>query len=246
MAKKKKQVIESKKFKKRELKYDIPDSDRDWYTPADLRGKDIKELKKLYTEMRDISQKRLKRMAEKYPDSTVLKYHPKSFPTIKELKEEAGGNDRRFGKSLRHALSDLSRFVQSPSTTLTGQKEIADKRLQILKDSGFFLYEDPKTGEEVDLLDTLTEEQIKGVMCFVHWVQRTQHLNIMYRDEFVQKMKQSRVLNSVVRSDYGKRNYASWYEQITGLKAQPVPRRKKKKAKEKTTRQSSDNFAELR
>lgn len=245
MAKKKKQVIESKKFKKRVLKYDIPDPDRDWYTPADLRGKDIKELKKLYTEMRDISQKRLKRMAEKYPDSTVLKYHPKSFPTIKELKEEAGGNERKFQKNLRHSLADLSRFVQSPSTTLTGQKEMADKRLQILKDEDFFLYEDPETGEEIDLLEVLTKDQLKGVMRFVHWVQKTQHLNIMYRDEFAQKIKQSRFLKSVERSDYGKRNYASWYEQITGLKAQPVPR-KKKKAQAKTPRQSSSDFNELR
>lgn len=244
MAKKKKQVIESKKFKKRELKYDIPDPDRDWYTPSDLRGKDIKELKKLYTEMRDISQKRLKRMAEKYPDSTVLRYHPKSFPTIKELKAESR-SEREFQKNLRHSLSDLSRFVQSPSTTLTGQKEISDRRLQILKDNDFFTFEDPETGEEIDLLDTLTDDQSKSIMRFVHWVQRTQHLNIMYRDEFAQKIKQSRFLKSVERSDYGKRNYASWYEQITGLKAQPVPR-KKKKAREKTPRQSSDNFAELR
>ena len=245
MAKKKKQVIESKKFKKRVLKYDIPDPDRDWYTPADLRGKDVKELKKLYTEMRDISQKRLKRMAEKYPESEVMRYHPKSFPTIKELKAESGGSERRFQKALRHSLADLSRFVQSPATTLTGQKELTDRRLQALKDNDFFTYEDPETGEEVDLLDQLTDDQLKGVLHFVHWVQRTQHLNIMYRDEFAQKIKLSRFLKSVERSDYGKRNYASWYEQITGLKAQPGPR-KKKKAQAKTPRQSSDNFAELR
>lgn len=249
MAKKKrtKQVIDSKKFKKRQLKYDVPDPDRDWYTPADLRGKDVKELKKLYTEMRDISQKRLKRMAERYPESEVMRYHPKSFPTIKELKAEAGGNERKFQKNLRHSLSDLSRFVQSPYTTLTGQKEITDRRIEALKEWGFFEYDDEETGETVDLLDTLTDDQLSGVLHFVHWVARTQHLNIMYKDEFAQKMKQSRVLKSVVRSDYGKRNYAAWYEKITGLQAEKPPRKRKKKSnKGKTRKQSSDNFADIR
>ena len=247
MAKKKaKPTTSSKKFKKRDLKYDIKGQDRDWYTPADLRGKDVKELKKLYTELRDISQKRLKRLAEKYPDSEVLQYHPKSFPTIKELKAESGGNKKKFSKALRHSLSDLSRFVQSPSTTLTGQKELARSRLDVLKEHKFFEYED-KSGNVHDLLDELTEDELRGVMKFVHWVQRTQHLNIMYKDEFAQKIKQGRFRESVQRSDYGKRNYGRWYEQITGLKAERAPRsRKTTPSKDQSAKQSSSDFDELR
>ena len=242
--KKTKPTTASRKFKKRTLQYEIKNEDRDWYTPADLRGKDIKELKKIYTEYRDISQKRLKRLAEKYPDSEVLQYHPKAFPTIKQLKEESQGNKKKFAKALRHSLSDLSRFVQSPSTTLIGQKELSRSRLEVLKEHKFFEYQDD-SGNIHDLLNELSEDEIKGVMKFVHWVQRTQHLNIMYKDEFAQKIRQGRFRESVQRSDYGKRNYGRWYEQITGLKAERSPR-KTKSSQNKNKMQSSAYFDELR
>lgn len=248
--KKSKPVTSSGKFKKRIPKYEIPDPERDWYTPADLRGKDIGELKKLYTELRDISQKRLKRLNAKYPDADVLTYRPSSFPTIKQLKEESGGSKRKFAKDLRHSLSDLSRFVQSPYTTLTGQKEIAKSRVDILREHGFFKVEDDD-GNTVDLLSTLSEEELKGVMKFVHWVQKTQHLNIMYRDEFAQKIKQDRFRQAVRRTgygkgrDYGRKNYGRWYEEITGLKPTPV-KRQKGKASNSVKKQSSSDFEDLR
>lgn len=248
--KKSKPITASGKFKKRVPKYQISDPDRDWYTPQDLRGKSLKELKDLYTELRDVSQKRLKRLRAKYPDADVLTYHPESFPTIKQLKEESGGSKTALAKKLRHSLSDVSRFVQSPYTTLTGQKEITDKRLETLKEHKFFEVEDDN-GNVHDMLNELSEAELKGVMKFVHWVQKTQHLNIMYHDEFIQKIKRSRFRQSVRKTgygkgrDYGRANYARWYEEITGLKPERAPRQTRSNKQTRKAQPSSD-FDSLR
>lgn len=260
--KKSKPITASGKFKKRVPKYQISDPDRDWYTPQDLRGKSLKELKDLYTELRDVSQKRLKRLREKYPDADVLTYHPESFPTIKQLKEESGGSKTALAKKLRHSLSDVSRFVQSPYTTLTGQKELTDDRIKALDKHNFFkdiddegrVIHDYLNPSEKDIkagIVPLTEEELRGVLKFVHWVQKTQHLNIMYHDEFVNKIKQSRFRQAVRRTgygkgkDYGRQNYARWYEQITGLKPEKAPRKTRSNKPTRKAQPSSD-FNSLR
>lgn len=243
--KKSKPITASKKFKKRELKYEVKDPDRDWYTPNDLRGKSLKELKDLYTELRDVTHKRLKRLRERYPDADVLTYHPSDLPTIKQLKAESEGNKQALARKLRHSISDASRLIQSPYTTLTGQKEIANQRLEILKREKFFEVED-EDGNIHDMLEELSEEELKGVLKFVHWVQKTQHLNIMYHDSFKDKIKQSRFREAVRRTgygkgrDYGRQNYGRWYESITGLKPEQVKRQKGKTVTQNRPQPSSD------
>ena len=252
-------VSPNKHVKKHQLKFEPVSPDLDYYTPASLRGKDFSEMKKEFTRFRDIAQKRLKRVSTEFPQSEVMQFHPSSFPTLKELKEESR-NQREFERKVRHTLSDLTRFVQSPSTTVTGQRAIEDKRLQTLIDYGFFDTEETEERNENlpegkqkhdDPLDRMTKEELRGVMKFVHWVARTQHLNIMYYDTFKDKIKGSAFRQAVRRTGYGKakdfgrKNYGRWFEEITGQKPEPV-RRSSSKTKKKGGSSSSRGFGSLR
>lgn len=107
--------------------------DRDWYTPSNLKamldnGKE-KEVRKEYTRLRDISQKRLKRLAEAgYTDTEVYQRNYQHYPKLKDIKSKS---------ELAQRLSDLSRFVGSSQSTVKGIKERSKKTLEALQEHGY-------------------------------------------------------------------------------------------------------------
>ena len=85
--------------------------DFSWYTPSEIKAKleaggDLaKQVRKEYTRLRDISQKRLKRLAAAgYTDTEIYQRNYKHYPKLKDIKSKS---------ELAQRLSDLSRFVGS-------------------------------------------------------------------------------------------------------------------------------------
>lgn len=112
-----------------------PTYDVSWYTPSEIKakleagGSLEKEVRKEYTRLRDISQKRLKRLAAAgYTDTDVYKKNVSHYPKLKDIKTKS---------ELAQRLSDLSRFVASSQSTVKGLKEREKKVLQTLKKSGY-------------------------------------------------------------------------------------------------------------
>lgn len=112
-----------------------PTYDVGWYTPSEIKvkleagGSLEKEVRKEYTRLRDISQKRLKRLAAAgYTDTDVYKKNVSHYPKLKDIKTKS---------ELAQRLSDLSRFVASTQSTVKGIKEREKKVLQTLKKSGY-------------------------------------------------------------------------------------------------------------
>lgn len=112
-----------------------PTYDVGWYTPSEIKakleagGSLEKEVRKEYTRLRDISQKRLKRLAAAgYTDTDVYKKNVSHYPKLKDIKTKS---------ELAQRLSDLSRFVASSQSTVKGLKEREKKVLQTLKKSGY-------------------------------------------------------------------------------------------------------------
>lgn len=107
--------------------------DRDWYTPSNIKamlenGKE-KEVRKEYTRLRDISQKRLKRLkAAGYTDTEVYKRNYKHYPKLKNIKSHS---------ELAQRLSDLSRFIASELSTVSGIKSREKKALETFKEHGY-------------------------------------------------------------------------------------------------------------
>lgn len=109
--------------------------DFSWYTPSEIKAKleaggDLeKQVRKEYTRLRDISQKRLKRLAAAgYTDTEVYQRNYKHYPKLKDIKSKS---------ELAQRLSDLSRFVGSSQSTVKGIKERNKQTLDTLKEHGY-------------------------------------------------------------------------------------------------------------
>ena len=134
MAKKKKDPKISG-FKVHELAFEKNDT---YYIPYQLKDIDPGLLRKEYTRLRDISQKRLKRLAaSEFSDSEAYKYNVDRFKKIKDIKSDA---------ELRILLSDLSRFVNAESSTIKGQWAILARRVESMQKNipGLIIPSDPK------------------------------------------------------------------------------------------------------
>lgn len=93
------------------------------YTPFALETWPDKELRKEYTRLRDIAQKRLKRLSQDPISGTsdVYKEFAGGFPTIKAMRGDQ--------KALEQALADVARFVRSKESTVSGARESFKARL---------------------------------------------------------------------------------------------------------------------
>ena len=112
-----------------------PTYDVNWYTPSEIKAKldaggDLeKEVRKEYTRLRDISQKRLKRLsAAGYSNTEVYQRNVHHYPKLKDIKTKS---------ELAQRLSDLSRFVGSTQSTVKGLKAREQKALETLRESGY-------------------------------------------------------------------------------------------------------------
>ena len=90
---------------------------------------DLSTMRSEYTRMRDVAQKRLKRLAKQFPDSKAVQSHPQGFPKLKTL------DPRDFPK----AFAELAKFVKAKGSTVTGQKQIKEKTIKTWQDQGLNL-----------------------------------------------------------------------------------------------------------
>lgn len=104
-----------------------------WYTPQNLKLQLLdgnkSQVRKEYTRLRDIAQKRLKRLeAAGYADTQAYKLNIKHYPKLKDIKTDY---------ELIGRLSDLSRFILSKMSTVSGRREVEEKTLETLHLHGY-------------------------------------------------------------------------------------------------------------
>lgn len=88
-----------------------------------------KEIRAEYTRLRDIAQKRLKRMGESmFRETNTYKFNVKHYPKLKDIKSI---------NELAGRLADLARFIIDPYGTLAKQKEIMKKSLTTLHENDY-------------------------------------------------------------------------------------------------------------
>lgn len=90
-------------------------------------------LKAEYTRMRDVAQKRLKRMGKsEFSNSSVVEERPDGFPKLKDLDP----------RDLPKAMNDLYRFLSAKTSTIYGQRERMNKTIATFQKSGIELTPD--------------------------------------------------------------------------------------------------------
>ena len=110
--------------------------DEKWYTVqgAETMARfgtkdDMSTMRSEYTRMRDVAQKRIKRLAKQFPESKAYQSHAKGFAKLKDL------DPRDFPK----AFAELAKFVRAKGSTVTGQKQIKEKTIKTWQDQGLNL-----------------------------------------------------------------------------------------------------------
>lgn len=100
------------------------------YTPYALHDWPIRDLKAEYTRLRDIAQKRLKRLRAdpEGSQSRSLEIFPEGIPRISDMH----GNRSR----LESAMADLALFIRSPESTVSGVRSANRARARRLGISG--------------------------------------------------------------------------------------------------------------
>lgn len=108
----------------------------DFYQPSNIRnyikegGKEAETaVRKEYTRLRDIAQKRLKRMgATMWADTQTYKRNVNHYPKLKDI---------RSTSELAARLSDLSRYIEAQTSTISGMEAQMKKSLKTLHESGY-------------------------------------------------------------------------------------------------------------
>ena len=99
------------------------------YHPEALQeGYTERELRREYSRLRDVAQKRLKRLgASEFRDTAAFRYNESRFIPTREISDK---------DELSHLLSDISKFLTASTSTVTGQKEYRRKSVESLQEGG--------------------------------------------------------------------------------------------------------------
>ena len=104
---------------------------RNALTPYALENTEIstRDLKKLYTELRDIANKRIKRaQAAGYGQNLVIRQGAKKIPKISEIRTEA---------ELRFRIGETAMLLENPLSTISGIERNEAKKLETLARHGY-------------------------------------------------------------------------------------------------------------
>lgn len=120
--------------------YVITSSDLPYYAInarlADAKQYSTKLMRSEYTRMRDIAQKRLKRLEASDEGKYVAKMHPDGFPKLSELSKSVDpftGKKDVDRKELAHALKDLVNFLTSKQSAVSTIKETHKRTREALE-----------------------------------------------------------------------------------------------------------------
>lgn len=130
--------------------------DEKWYTVQGAETMvrvgtkdDMATMRSEYTRMRDVAQKRIKRLGQQFPESKAYQSHSKGFPKLKEI------DPRDFAK----AFSELAKFVRAKGSTVTGQKEIKSKTIKTWQDQGLNLNQ-KNYDKTIKILEEMRKQKI--------------------------------------------------------------------------------------
>lgn len=108
--------------------------DKDWYNPVKLKAllankETAGAVRKEYTRLRDISQKRLKRLkAAGFAGTQTYKRNYKHYPVLKKIKTD---------EELAARLTDLAFFIMNPSSKVRKARARMIKSIDTLHSHGY-------------------------------------------------------------------------------------------------------------
>lgn len=141
------------------------------YQTEALKIRDLKELRAEYKRLRDISQKRLKRLEKsEFSEGATLRHYKDMFPKLSEIKTEA---------ELRKRLSEAARFVESKTSTVSGIKAKRKAQLASLQQQGYDWVDEENFDEFVEWIDDYVSKHANK-----HFYPAPEQIREAYEEEF--------------------------------------------------------------
>ena len=158
------------------------------YQPDALRsGYTEKELRREYSRLRDVAQKRLGRLQKsEFKSSQTVRYNVGRF---KPLKEMSGTGE------LTHLLGDLARFLTASRGSVAGMRESQRKSIETLHESG---------------IEWVTQENYQQFADYMDW------LHDFYPREYPSKALRvfEQAIEKRLDPEEVKRNFDQYLEQV--------------------------------
>lgn len=140
------------------------------YNPTYLLTQDVKVLRQDYTRLRDIMQKRLKRLEKggikKSAFQNWVEQIGGEIPKITTLKKEAEKDEEQFKRELAYWLSELKTY-ETEKTTLPYQRKLKSEKVKQLQEAG---YED------------ISDETFESFVKFMEYIRDVAAEFILYRE----------------------------------------------------------------
>lgn len=171
-----------------------------------------KELRAEYTRLRDIGQKRIKRLlGSEYAGSATANKWGSGIPRLSEMRNIS---------DLSHALSELASFISSPYSSVTGQREMRRQQRDTLEKHfpGLDLSSDSKFDKFTKVMNSQVANNLEKVF-------GSDRAVILYK---TLQEKGVRNINAFVSTPA---KMAYWLNNVENLEAAELPKGKHKSAK---------------
>lgn len=127
--------------------------DKTWYLPTNLTRElksDPGVVRKEYTRLRDIAQKRLKRFeAAGLTNTQAYRKNVKHYPLLKDIKSDY---------ELAGRLSDLERFISAKAGSVSGQRAIRKKSIATLHDNDYTFVNEENFDDFTDFMESYRDQ----------------------------------------------------------------------------------------
>lgn len=139
------------------------------YSPYQISNMSESAIRKAYSELRSIANKRLGRLEKQGLGRTARTGY--KFPTIKNIESSSKS-------TIASELADVSKFLRDPRTTVTGEKEFLKNFKEMMTDKGYS-----------DLVET--PEEIYKTLQFMEEIRDTNNNRLLPSGDVLDVMQQA-------------------------------------------------------
>lgn len=167
--------------------------EKEIYTPEGAKTLTDKELRKEYSRLRSIARKRLERFeGTEWTDTQVYKLNAGVYKPIGEIKSD---------RELRHLFSDVARFVNAETSSVSGLEKQRQTAVNTLNERGY---------------DFVNKQNYRQFAEFMEYA-RISNMNRMYDSKRVADQYENAIIKYMSREELYKA-YRSWNRKQKKLK----------------------------
>ena len=145
---------------------------RKLYSPYQISNMSESSIRKAYSELRSIANKRLSRLEKQGLGMTARTGY--KFPTIRNIEESSKA-------TIASELADVSKFLRDPRTTVTGEKQFLNNFREMMTEKGY-----------ADLVDT--PDDIYKTLEFMEEIRDTNNNRLLPSGDALDALQQAQRL----------------------------------------------------